>query len=190
MSPGRLDLGGIVFNKSSARFSVPATVHYPDAGDSRHPGELELLLCTESGRAHETLFVTAARPLHLELLLHLTGHAKGPQGRRFRIEVLTMEGERIPVESLIRVQGTESVKFPLLWEFSGSDFNDTYSPDLSGDFAIFWHAHDTVLRVDHEGIASSVVKLTPVPHPMLKNGMPVILEMIPDQSVDETRPRP
>ena len=188
VSPGQLVLGGIVFDKLRGRITLPARVHYPDPGDARHPGELELLLCTESGRSHETLFVTTARPLHLELLLHLTGHAKGPQGRRFRIEVLTQEGERIPVDSLIRVQGKESVKFPLRWEFSGSDYNDTYAPDLSGDFAIFWHAHDAVLRVDHEGIASGVVKLAAVPHPMLNNGMQVVLEMIPDGPSDPRGP--
>jgi hypothetical protein len=175
----RLELGGIVCDKSQGRLSVSARVHYPDPGDERHPGELELLLCTEGGRLHETLFVTDARPLHLELLLHLAGHAKEPQASRFRIDVLTSEGERIPVESLIRAKGGESLQSPLLWEFSGSDFKDIYSPDLSGDFAIFWLAHDSVLRVTHEGIASGVVKLEAVPHPGLKNGDAVVLELIP-----------
>lgn len=174
----RLELGGIVCDKSQGRFSLPARVRYPDPGDERHPGELELLLCTEGGRTHETLFVTDARPLHLELLLHLAGRAKEPQASRFRIDVLTSAGERIPVESLIHAKSGETLESPLCWEFSGSDFKDIYSPDLSGDFVILWHAHDSVLRVDHEGIASGVVKLDAVPHPKLKNGDPVVLEMI------------
>lgn len=173
----RLELGGIVCDTSQKRFSVPARVRYPDPGDERHPGELELLLCTKGGRTHETLFVTDARPLHLELLLHLAGHAKGAS--RFRIDALTSEGELVPVESLIRAKGGESLQSPLLWEFSGGDYNDLYAPDLSGDFAIFWHAHDSVLRVAHEGIASGVVKLEAVPHPGLKNGDAVVLELIP-----------
>lgn len=179
MDGARLELGGIVCDQAQGRFSVPARVEYPDPGDERHPGELELLLCTEAGRLHETLFVTDARPLHLELMMHLAGHAKGPQGNRFRIDVLTNNGARIPVESLVRAIGGESLDRPLLWEFSGSDYKDLYAPDLSGDFAIFWHAHDSVLRADHEGIASGVVKLEAVPHSELKEGDAVVLELIP-----------
>jgi hypothetical protein len=174
---GRLELGGIVYDKAERRFSLPAQVEYPDPGDERHPGEVELLLCTEAGRLHETLFVTDARPLHLELLLHLSGHAKGS---RFRIEVVVADGTRIPVDSLVRATGGEVLESPLLWEFSGSDYKDLYSPDLSGDFAIFWHAHDSVLRVAHDGIGSGVTKLEAVPHPMLENGDPVLLELLPD----------
>jgi hypothetical protein len=172
---GRLELGGIMYDKANGRFSLPAQVEYPDPGDERHPGEVEMLLCTEGGRRHETLFVCKARPLHLELLMHLAGHAKGS---RFRIEVLTNDGTRIPVDSLVRATGGEALESPLLWEFSGSGYRDLYSPDLSGDFAIFWHAHDSVLRVAHEEIASGVVKLAPVPHPGLKNDDPVVLEMV------------
>jgi len=173
-----MELGGIVFDKVQGRISIPARVEFPDSGDERHPGEVELLLCTMSGRLHETLFVTDARPLHLELLMHLAGHVKGSQESRFRIEVLTKSGTRIPVDSLVRAIGGESLDRPLLWEFSGSDYKDLYSPDLSGDFAIFWHSHDAVLRVTHEGIATGVVKLAPVPHPELKDGDPVVLELI------------
>lgn len=78
-----------------------------------------------------------------------------------------------------KADGEETMERPILWEFSGSDFKDLYSPDLSGDIAIFWHAHDSVLRVDHEGIASGVVKLEPVPHPELKNGDQVVVELVP-----------
>lgn len=175
----RLELGGIVYDKAQGRFSVPARVEYPDPGDGRHPGEVELLLCTMRGRLHETLFVTDARPLHLELLLHLSGHAKGGNGSRFRIDVITAQGVCIPVDSLVRASDREPLPSPMVWEFSGSDFNDLYPPDLSGDFAIFWHAHDSVLRVVHEGIASSTVKLEPLPHPDLNNGDAVTLELVP-----------
>lgn len=174
---GRFELGEIVCDKEPGRFTLPARICYPDPGDDRHPGELELLLCTESGRTHETLFVSNARPLHLELLLHLAGHVKGTA--RFRIDVLTSAGVRIPVDALIRTKDGETLESPLLWEFSGSEYKDLYSPDLSGDFAIFWHAHDSVLRVAHEGIASGEVKLEAVPHPKLKNGDAVVIELIP-----------
>jgi hypothetical protein len=175
----RLELGGIICDKHDGRLSLPARVHFPDPGDERHPGEVELLLCTETGRTHETLFITEARPLHLELLLHLCGHVKGEEGSRFRIDVLTRDGNRIPVHSLIHAKDAEKLPDPLPWEFSGSDYKGIYSPDLSGDFAIFWHAHDSVLRVAHEGIASGEVKLEAVPNRALKNGDPVVLELMP-----------
>jgi hypothetical protein len=170
-----LELGNIIHDRESGRLRIPAKVEFPNPGNHRHPSEVELLLCTEAGRLHETLFVTDARPLHLELLLHLSGHAKNS---RFRIEVVTADGTRIPVDSLVRATGGEVLESPLLWELSGSDYNDLYSPDLSGDFAIFWHAHDSVLRVVHEGIATGVTKLEAVPHPALKNGDPMVLELI------------
>ncbi|MFM7181956.1 MAG: hypothetical protein ACKO2G_10900 [Verrucomicrobiales bacterium] len=174
----RLELGGIICDKKDGRLSLPAKVHFPDPGDERHPGEVELFLCAETGRTHETLFITQSRPLHLELLLHLCGHAKGEEGARFRIDVLTGDGIRIPVHSLLRAKGEEKLPDPLSWEFSGSDYKGVYSPDLSGDLAIFWHAHDSVLRVAHEGIASGEVKLEAVPHHSLKNGDHVVLEFI------------
>ena len=175
----RLELGGILADKQTGRLSVPAMVRYPDPGDERHPGEVELLLCTETGRTHETLFITKARPLHLELLLHLSGHDKGAEGSRFHIDVVTRDGLRIPVHSLIRAKAAEELPKPLPWEFSGSDYRDLYAPDLSGDFAIFWHAHDSVLRVADGAIGTGEVKLEAVPHPALRNGEPVVLELVP-----------
>jgi hypothetical protein len=177
---GRMELGGIVHDGSHGRITIPARVEYPNPGDERHPNEVELLLCTMAGRMHETLFVTDVRPLHLELLLHLAGHTKGEAGNRFRIEAINNEGDRIPVESLVRASDGGVLAHPMLWEFSGSDYQDVYPPDLSGDFAIFWHAHDSVLRVDHEGIAIGEVKLLPLPHPKLPHGASVVLELIPE----------
>ena len=171
-----ITLGGITYHRTTKRLRIPAKVEFPNASDDRHPNEVELLLCTPLGRLHETLFVAEVRPLHLELLLHLAGH---PKGTRFRIEAITEDGTRTPVESLIRPIDGGTLDGPLPWEFSGSDFQDLYSPDLSGDLAIFWHVHDSVLRVAHEGIATGEVKLKPAPHPPLKNGSPVTLELIP-----------
>ena len=61
----RITLGGISYDKQSRKISLPAIVQYPREDDKRHPGELELILCSNTGRTHETLFVTKARPLHL-----------------------------------------------------------------------------------------------------------------------------
>lgn len=174
----RLELGGILADKNEGRLSLSAKVHFPDPSDERHPGEVELLLCTETGRTHETLFITEARPLHLELLLHLCGFTKGAEASRFAIDVVARDGTRIPARSLVRAQSDEILPDPLLWDFSGSDYRDLYSPDLSGDFAIFWHAHDSVLRVADESLGSGEVKLEAVSHPLLNNGDMVVLEFL------------
>jgi hypothetical protein len=170
-----IELGGIIYGRKTRRLRIPAKVEFPNSADNRHPGEVELLLCTTAGRLHETLFFTDVRPLHLELLLHLTGHAKGS---RFQITAVTTDGTRIPVDALVATTNGGSLDVPLLWEFSGSDFTDVYGPDLSGDLAIFWHAHDSVLRIAHQGIAAGEVKLEAVPHPALKNGQAVVLELV------------
>ncbi len=62
--PAGLRLGGVVYDRDHATFRSAARARYPDEGDERHPGELEVLVCGEQGRVHETLFVAEVRPLH------------------------------------------------------------------------------------------------------------------------------
>jgi hypothetical protein len=168
------ELGGIRYDATGRTFRLPARVCYPDEGDERHPGELEVMLCTERGRVHETLFVTEVRPLHLELLLHLAGYRKGVS--RFTARIVPASGEPVAVREMVRRMDGREWTGPVEWEFSGSGFDDLYAPDLSGDFAIFWHAHDSVLRVADEEIGAGMVKLKPVRHPALANGDSVALE--------------
>ena len=172
-----MELGGIRFDAESATFRRPARVRYPDEGDERHPGELELLLCSGQGRVHETLFECDLRPLHLELLLHLAGYRKESEPATFGIRVVAPLGESIPVRELVRRMDAREWSGRLEWEFSGSKFGDLYAPDLSGDFAIFWHAHDSVLRVRDEAIGTGELKLRAIRHPALPNGSEVVLEM-------------
>lgn len=169
------ELGAIRYDTASATFRLPARVRYPDEGDERHPGELEVLACGEQGRVHETLFVADVRPLHLELLLHLAGYRKG-EGR-FMVRAVTSSGDVIAVRELVRRLDGREWPGPIEWEFSGSEFGDPYAPDLSGDLAIFWHAHDSVLRVADEEIGSGQLKLRAIRHPDLPNGSPVTVEM-------------
>lgn len=174
-----IELGDVRYHKESGRFSLPAVMCYPREGDARHPGELELLLCTETGRTHETLLTSTARPLHLELLMHLVGKPRGPKGSKFRAEIRSSAGGTVSVEQLVADQNGEPWPQPLIFEFSGSEFGELYSPDLTGDFAIFWHAHDSVLRITDQGIANGETKLRPVKHPKLPNGDAVTVELVP-----------
>lgn len=166
-------LGSITYRKASRRFEIPARVSYPVEGDTRHPGELEVVLCSNIGRIHETLFVTAARPLHLELLMHLNGYRKSSPQSKFRVTIRSEEGTIIPVEELIAAKENDPLPNPMIWSFAGSDFSDLYAPDQTGDFLICWHAHDSVLQIDDRGIASGETKLLAAPHDSLKQGSEV-----------------
>lgn len=176
-----ISLGGIVYHKADKSITIPATVNYPAEDDNRHPQEVELILCSNQGRTHETLFTTEVNPLHLELLLHLTGSRKSPEPSQFKLEVKASDLPSIPVRELL--QTTAKKPLPnkaLTWEFSGSDFsNNFYGPESTGDLIICWHVHDSVIRITDPQIASAETKLLPVKHAKLMQGQKVNLTLIP-----------
>lgn len=172
-------LGGITYRKATNQIEIFAKVHLPRKDQHGQHSELELILCSLTGRTHETLFVTEARPLHLELLLHLTGFQKTPKPSNFRVAISLPNRDPIPVESLIETTTGEKLPEKIIWEFSGSDFTDLYAPDQTGDFILCWHAHDSVLQIRHHGIASGVTKLKAKPHPLLKDSITVKLILTP-----------
>lgn len=174
-----ISLGAIRYHKASQTIEIPAVVHFPVAGSTEHPNELELVLCSETGRTHETLFVTKAKPLHLELLLHLTGFKKTSPMSLFRMAVLVPNHDPIPIEELIAPAANDTLPEEMVWEFSGSDFDDLYSPDQTGDFMILWNAHAAVLRIQQEKIASGEIKLMAKQHPLLPRDREVILLLTP-----------
>ncbi len=174
-------LGGIRYDKQSRKFHIPAKVRHPDEGDKRHPGELETVLCSTSGRTHETLFVTEARPLHLEILLHLAGCKKTSPMSCFRLDVVIPDHPPIPCEVLIKSADSNQLTGEFLWEFTGSDFEDLYSPDQTGDFLILWRAHDSVLSMRHKHIASGEKKVMPKHHKHLPSDTAVTLVLTPRQ---------
>jgi len=177
-----ISLGGISYHRASRQIKIPAVVSYPKADDTRHPGELELILCSATGRTHETLFTTQTRPLHLEVLMHLAGFKKSSKASLFRLDVIMPDQPVIPVEELVQPTGSDKLPSEILWEFSGSDFSDIYSPDMTGDFLILWHAHDSVLRIRQEKVASGEMNLLPNKHRLLKQGVAVILVLSPVES--------
>lgn len=173
-----ISLGKITYLKNTRQIIIPAKVNYPNPGDTRHPGELELILCTEEGRTHETLFTTTARPLHLELLLHLTGFIKNDHPSAFNISISLPNTPPIPINQLIATK-SELLPKTLTWEFSGANFQDLYPPDQTGDLIICWHAHHSVLRTTDPNIASGQTKLIPKKHPALDQNTPVKLILTP-----------
>lgn len=170
-----MTLGGISYYKKTREVVIMAEVNYPRKGDDRHPDELELILCSDVGRTHETLFVTEARPLHLEILLHLAGFSKTIPRTAFKVEISIPNHEPIAVEEMMVVKPEMMQVAPLRWEFSGGEFAQAYQPDMTGDLLICWQVHESVLSVNDEKIASGVKKLVAKRHPALKQGMKVKL---------------
>lgn len=174
-----LTLGEVIYHKHSKQFEIPAVVHYPTQEAEDHPNELELILCTEKGRIHETLFTTTARPLHLELLLHLTGATESTSKPTYQITISLPNSRPIAVSKLIQRSDSKPLASPLSWHFTGSDFTDFYSPDSTGDFILCWQAHDSVLGSTNQTIASGETKLKAKPHPLLEQGTAVKLLLTP-----------
>ncbi len=180
-----MSLGGITFRKDSGEIVIPAVVNYPREGDERHPSELELILCNNEGRTHETLFTCDVRPLHLELLMHLAGYKKSGAKSAFKVSVSIPNHEPIPVEELIQLRHNGESVEPLTWVFSGSEFGDFYQPDQTGDLLICWQVHDSVMSVDDEKIALGVRKLIANKHPKLSENLPVKLILTPVTGADQ-----
>ncbi|GAA5497035.1 hypothetical protein Rhal01_03223 [Rubritalea halochordaticola] len=172
-------LGEITYFKSTGRIEMPAKVTYPKLDQEGNIHELEVVLCTDKGRVHETLLMTEARPLHLELLLHLTGSKK--QASRYRVAVLLPGEEAIPLETLLKTTTGKALPDPLLFKFTGSAFQEGYRPDSTGDLVITWHAHDAVLQAVDEDIAQARTRLLVTRHPSLAEGMTVHLALVPEE---------
>lgn len=170
-------LGEIRYHKASGIIELPATVTYPKMDPDGKVHELEVVLCTDKGRLHETLLMTEARPLHLEILLHLVGSKK--QESQYRVAILLPGDKEITLESLLKTTTGEDLPVPMLFKFSGSTFNGNYRPDSTGDLIITWHAQDAVLQVVDEKIAQARTRLLVTKVPELEEGIKVHLALIP-----------
>lgn len=143
-----IKLGGIAWNRKDNTISIPAKLKYPNPGMP-----LEVLLCQRKGRAHETLFLTETRPLHLELLLHMAGFKVGST---FQLLVKS-SGYSRAVEDFLTWKGKGTS--PVLWKFTGSEFAEQYIPDNAGEQIIIWSRNEAVLDIDSKDFSSLKVPL-------------------------------
>lgn len=181
-SEDTITLGAISYHQKTGTLEFTAKVNDLKARQKGDQEDVELVLCTQKGRSHESLFVTEARPLHLEILLHLAGYTKEDVPSQFEVHVLIPNHPPIELTDLLVSKTGETVPSPLLWEFSGSAFDGLYQPDLTGDLIICWHAHDSVLRVTDERIARNETRLLAKPHPELEPDMAVKIVLVPMSS--------
>ena len=131
-------MGGVVWDKQSKSIQLDATILYPEGMP------LELVLCNDKGRKHETLFVTKTRPLHLEVMLHLAGFEKN---QLFKIFVKNKVKE-VPIEDFMSWKAKS--KGSLLWKFNGSEFGENYIPDSAGEQIIIWSRNEGVMQVNRK----------------------------------------
>ena len=150
---GDLILGEIRLHRRERELSFPAAIN-------QLAGALEVLISTPSGRLHEALLRTTAKPLHLQTMLYLLGMRNGrrlggPDGRQGDIVDIDIEwkretGEvvREPVEAWILDQRTGKKAERYGWVFVGSAVSDgVFLADATGNVAVTYSVSDTVLDI-------------------------------------------
>lgn len=67
-------LGEVIIDKKNRTISFPAEAEITAAGDLEEVDSVEYVVVTDAGKIHETLFVTKARPIHLNIAFKLLGY--------------------------------------------------------------------------------------------------------------------
>lgn len=168
-------LGGVIWNKENNTIEIPAVTTSPVNDDY-----LELILCNQNGRNHETLLMTECRPLHLEIMLHFAGFMKEIKPTTFRLYV-AVPGKEVPVENFLKGESS-NLPAPFLWAFTGSPYSaDNYAPDLNGDHILLWNRHDAILQSAEESIHSGQTKVLINRESIFPNGTKVRLILKPQE---------
>lgn len=125
LTPGKnIRLGNIMINRRTNEISFPAKINMSK-------GPVEVLVCTQKGRLHESLLASDIDPFRLQMALVLTGAANGafPEGGkvlggdRFNVDVKPENGEREPVENWILNDMKKKNMERQGWVFVGSSFH-------------------------------------------------------------------
>jgi len=137
LSPTRYKLGLLELDKSTREITFPAVINQTN-------GVLEYAIVHETGKVHESLLRTDARPFHLKLALLLLNYKEQPtwfvpptppkpldtvssDGQsRVAVRWKTASGTEhtAPLESWVRDVATRKAALPGPWVFSGSHFNE------------------------------------------------------------------
>jgi hypothetical protein len=121
-------------------------------------GPIEVLICTPQGRAHESLLVSDADPLNIQLALILSGAANGArkpppkgaegplQGDLFDVFVLDENGKKKSVEKLLVDLKKNAPPEKHGWVFVGSKFtsNGRCLATREGNIIVTWSSGNTV----------------------------------------------
>ena len=147
---GNLAIGKVTLLRRSHELSFPAETCITN-------GDLEVLICTESGRAHESLLKTGVNPYNVQLGLLLLGGVNGARkaskkssvtrGTLIDIFVKLPDGARFPIERWLRNKKTGKEKKRQGWVFVGSSFggDKTCLAAKEGNVVNTWSFGNTIL---------------------------------------------
>ncbi|MGL4853906.1 MAG: YdjY domain-containing protein, partial [Lentisphaeria bacterium] len=135
---------------------------------------IEVMISTDRGRLHETLFTTQARPFHLQTMLIAMGAENGAripteqanQGDFLKVEVewknaKTGKINRQPIEHFV----VDDKNKPILisekrWVFVGSEIDDSaFLADWTGDMLVNYSIGSGVIDCAEEDISSAKLPL-------------------------------
>lgn len=144
-------LGLITINKEDETISIPAKLN-------QREGLIELLLCTEWGRVHESVFTTRVYPVYLQTAMLLLGFKYGapvsvvgdsaaPKGDPVEIYV-SWGGEnpqQVRVEDFAFDQPKDSTMEHIKWIYTGSQFvNGVFYAQEEGSIITTYHDPNTM----------------------------------------------
>ena len=158
LSDGNISIGKITIHRNGDYISFPGIVNLTE-------GDLEVLISTPSGRAHESLIVSDIDPYKLQLALLLIGaengmrtmptNAKNPkkinkgltQGTLVDIYIKPKDIEAFPIEQWLKNKKTKREKKQEGWVFVGSSFSTDKKCLASeeGNIVNVWTFGNTIL---------------------------------------------
>lgn len=159
---GDMRMGGITLHTKTEEVSFSAKTEVIEDMPT------EVLICTDRGRMHETIFITKTRPFHLQTLLHALGAENGAripnekfpkQGQFMRVHVQWNDGKgkkiRKPIEYFLRDDANKKIEITPRWVFVGSGLHKgAFIADWSGDVIVNYSVGDSIIDCGEEDISS------------------------------------
>ncbi len=143
-----IKIGDIIIHRREREISFPGNLNMT-------AGDLEVLIALPHGRVHESLLVSVADPMKLQLALLLVGAENGsreggervPQGTILNIDVQPKDGKRVPVENWLFNKKTSKGMDRFGWVFIGSSFtHDMHCmAKEEGNLVNVWSFGNTIL---------------------------------------------
>ena len=150
---GDITFGGITVNPELKEISFKAKLNLVSTRMN-----LEVLICTQNGRTHETLLTTNIDPFNLQIALILIGSKNGQrlqdnsgrlQGDIIHIDIIPFSKsnkKRVPIESWLFNYKTMKQMKRTGWVFVGSSYNaNSCLASKDGNIVNIWSYGNTIL---------------------------------------------
>jgi len=151
LEDGNIAIGKVKIDRVAKELSFPAKINMDQ-------GPIEVLICTPRGRKHESLLVSEADPLNIQLALILSGASNGarkpppekgagpPMGDLFDVYIVNDKGKKIPVEHYLVDLKKSSSPERNGWVFVGSKFtsNGKCLASREGNIVVTWSNGNTI----------------------------------------------